>query len=239
MVCGRWGQKGMRWCKQKNYQCYVYMDGKKKIRMSGAYGLVRRWYFKDFTFCQRKKGAKATGAIRQTVEQGKQLGSRVDREILYWASNQELPRKAHRYSKQLVATFTKLDWKPLASQNIVGVPECKFATAFDLLLENKEKELVLVDVKTGYETHWSESNGQTLSRPLQDLPSSSESHSWCQMAVTAIGFIASNFKKTQKRPLKHVAIVRTSAQGVNVYHKPSYFDRLLNDTKQRLLNRSA
>ena len=229
--------------KKKRFRCFVHRPkgaiprASKDRKLIGAFRLAKSWYFPKFHYCKNKK-AKGTGAIRQSVDKAKKLGNRIDREMMWWTKSGKMPRKAHRYSRQLYNIFEKVAWKPVASQQIVGDPEHNVATAFDMLLENKKKELILVDVKTGYETHWTASDDQKLERPFQHVDSSSESHSWLQLALTAILFTANNLKYCETHPLKKIHIVRTSATGAVVYGMPAYLSRLFDDLRKKLLNRT-
>jgi hypothetical protein len=235
----RYKHPNIFWNRKKAFQCFVYRyKGLKDQKLIGAYRLIKSWYFPNFHFCKSKKGKGAKGGIHRSLDRAKKLGSRVDREMTYWTKYKKMCRKPHRYSRQLYNIFEQMKWKPIAAQQAVGLPEHKVATAFDLLMEDSKKNLILVDVKTGYESHWDASDGQKLeSPPLQDLPSSCETHSWLQLALTAILFTANNLQYCESHPLKKLHIVRTARDGVRIYGMPPYLERVLDDLKKKLLKR--
>ena len=102
----------------------------------------------------------------QTGMAGSKVGRTVDKELMMWTS--DFHRKAkqaafnrnlsigdareqfHPYTKALIKFFVEtVKWAPIACQVVVG-DACGCATKIDMVMENERGEVILVEIKAGY-----------------------------------------------------------------------------------------
>lgn len=205
-------------------------NDKPKKRCKGLHSLMEEKLFPNFrdTFdstpaqiAKSKSKAKGRRPCRGKDEARKH-GILVDRQIRQWVDISRRTRKTKaaqdkldkfdESTKNLITAFTQTwRWKPAYANGVVGIAEKKIATAFDLLCTNEKDELVLVEIKTGFDHYWALTNGQTLEpKELSHIPSSAKTHAMIQAAMTA-----RYYRKTHEEPkLKHVYVVREHAGGV-------------------------
>jgi len=237
------------------FQCFVF-DG--THRMSGAINLTSNWYYKDYDFgTSHKTGRKAVRQANTQVHPDSvgppppadrpnkkranrstaaaiKLGHRVDRELKWWAEHQAVPPKPHKYTSNIVKLFRRQQWKPISSQQIVGAVDFRVAHKYDLLMETREKERILVEIKTGGETYFDYSGGQKLSAPLDRVPSSRKTHAFLEVLF---GKILYRLMYPFEPRIKDVCVVRAHSKGVDQYFGGDWLDQAEADMKKRIQER--
>lgn len=130
---------------------------------TNRYNLTSSAKLGNESFPSSKSGRPGAVGIPTT---GSNMGRRVDRELAIWAENNSSPFKQktigvdftlesadknwHPYTRELVKYFTEVRrWRPVAAQVTVGDPR-GVATNIDLVMEDSNGEIILVEVKAGY-----------------------------------------------------------------------------------------
>ena len=152
----------------------------------------------------RQKGKPRTYGMKLALLRGK----RVDDQLKAWTEGKKTKRR-DLLTKQIIDACDSWGWTPLESQVAVGIESARTATAFDLLCQNTKRELILIEVKTGFEGYWKTSKGQKLEHPaVAHVPSNPKTHAVLQAAVTSIYTEA-----TRGVAIDHVYVLRSYSEG--------------------------
>lgn len=200
------------------------MEGNHKLK--GIRSLLQEWYWPE----EEKKNLK--GGSRG----GKRTGSQVDRELTQWTREgryEFLPtRKIHPYTTKLINAFKAWGWRPVSAQHPVGTKAFgSVATAIDLIVKNEQGDIILVEIKCGYDGYWEKPNGQ-FAAPFADIPNTP-----CGQAMAQLIF--GHFLLTRTQPHivpKFAYVVNANKSGVT-RHAASTFEwgkRLIIDLHKRI-----
>lgn len=152
----------------------------------------------------KQKGKPRTYGLKLALLRGK----RVDAQLKAWVDGKTSKRR-DVLTKQIIEACDTWGWKPLEAQVAVGIASARLATAFDLLCQNHRRELVLIEVKTGFEGYWDKSNGQKLEpKAVSHVVSSPKTHAIIQAETTA-----RYLEATRNIGVDHVYVVRSYAEG--------------------------
>lgn len=210
----------------------------------GLHKLLRKCFYPEFVFPRPRepevKGAKGRPGKKKKSpkEMMYSRGRQIDNNLIKWtrsADPSKIPKRTHAWTKMLIAAFQKWGWSPLEAQGIVGIPEKRVATAFDLLMQNKKGEKVMVEVKSGFNGNFTTSNDQKLTKPLEDVESHPLNHALLQASVTA-----SYFRNTRPdEPLKHVYVVLVNDRGCERFKPPEWMPKALKAFNEFLENKKG
>lgn len=176
-------------------------------------------------------GHKSRG---QNIEAAQELGKRVDHELKFWTITKTVPPKAHALTKHLIKFFGMQKWKPHMSQQIVGIPNCRVATQYDLLMKNAANELIIVEVKTGGDTYFDESGDQKLDKPLENVESSRKTHALLEALFAKICY---NTMYPGSKPVTKVYVVRASGTQIHLYEPSDWIVKAEEDMRKRMAAR--
>ncbi len=208
----------------------------------GLHKMLRRCFYPNFVYTHDSNAAAAATASASSSKVSKakgrfrkgkgkdavfRRGRQIDSDLTKWTRSSAIPKRAHPWSKMLIAAFQKWGWAPLEAQGIVGIPERRLATAFDLLMKNKKGEKVLVEVKSGFTGTFTESRDQKMEKPLEKVDSHSLNHALLQASVTA-----AYFASYREEEVKHVYVVRVNEEGCERFAPPPWIPSAMDAFKK-------
>lgn len=190
-----------------------------RIPLKGVRPLLEEWFF------QTEARASAP-TPRGGQWRGQDIGRQVDQEISSWA---KCPKKfvastAHAYTRNLIAAFRTWGWKPVTGQLCIGSLSFTVGTAIDLVFLNTDQQMIIVELKCGFDGYWQTPTGMMLA-PLDDVPNSPLHQATVQLLF---GELLMNLT-TRHRPV-HAWVVLANGLGVtrfNAHRVP--FVRTLSD----------
>ena len=130
----------------------------------------------------------------------------------------------HAYTKKVIDTTLKWKWRPWTGQFVVHDSRYNTgtATALDLAFIS-QKQLVPVELKTGFHGYWSHSQG-FFREPLQDIQNNPHNQASLQLAMTCfLGETSGRFPRGKSLELARV--VRVEENGVFAYSLPEWATR--------------
>lgn len=200
-----------------------YKDG--THRLKGIRSLLADWYWPH---TPKQKG----GGCRF----GQRIGRQVDRELTTWVKEGGyLPKSVHPYTTKLVSFFQEMKWRPVAAQYVVGgVAFGSIGTALDLVMRNAENELLILEIKCGFDGYWQEAKDD-----MKGL--SKVANTPCHQAMAQLLFGHLLLIRTQPLRPKHAYVVNVNKTGVRTYSaKECEWGReLLKDLEQKVLARKS
>lgn len=215
---------GFSFNNKPGFKCFVYNE---TTRCTGMHRFLRNTLYPTFELPTPKKKKKARSkakGVPKTWRQpggsrGRLAGKRVDRELKKWTEDcvrgiivsEAEEKKRSMSTNMLIAAFQREGWTPIEAQGIIGIPDARLATSFDLTLRNEAKELVLVEVKRGFDGIWKASNKQKLEKPVSSVPATCENLAIIQAAETARWY-----KLWRGETPVHVYVVRACDEGVDL-----------------------
>ncbi len=153
----------------------------------------------------RKFGNKIDTQMQKLIEKApnttvlRQWVTHPDDPILLTMGEQKKPpkrpvRKLTDHAAAAIRCLLDNDWVPKQCQVHVGSAAHKVATSADVVCEHryrcypktKEKEVAVVEIKTGYETTWESHTGQWLLKPLGELRDTPRHKAHLQALCTAV-----------------------------------------------------
>lgn len=96
------------------------------------------------------------------------LGQTIDDELSQWCANARSLTRMDAYTQQLLDAFAQWRWTPVCTQLPVYAARARVFTFIDLVVQDDRGNLIVVEIKTGYETYAAYGSG-SLSAPLRGL----------------------------------------------------------------------
>jgi len=135
------------------FSCFYF---NKKTRARGIHKLLKEILYpntdilKQTLYSQRRKKKKKRKHKGNALVSAQQRGCQIDRDIMVWSKEGDRAdmKEMHPFSRKLITAFYEWKWTPVEAQGYVGMEQCRVATAFDLLVRNADKQLVLLEIKS-------------------------------------------------------------------------------------------
>ena len=197
------------------HKCYKL--GQKSLR--GLATVLKDRFFPEYVIPRVGGGGKNGGQKRAT---------KVDKELSAWAQSQgkSWPKRMHGYTRKVIDTTTReWKWRPWTGQFVVHDSRYNTgtATALDLAFISPRRELVPVELKTGFHGYWHHSQG-FFREPLGDIQNCPHNQASLQLAMTCfLGEISGRFPRGKSLELSRV--VRVEEDGVFAYELPQWANR--------------
>jgi hypothetical protein len=100
---------------------------------------------------------------------GKKTGILVDKQAALIIEKKSRLRKTHPMIEKLYTEFTRRDLTPIRSQFPVGCAHIRVGTKIDIICENNKKEIVIVELKCGFEEYHTKCNQDKMKSPYSEL----------------------------------------------------------------------
>lgn len=131
--------------------------------------MIKTNYYPDYVF--RPNATIVTSVltkVRHGEKKGMARGRLVDNQIQKWIkhalclepSRQFKTKKLHLFARAFIELTKKLDWKPIGTQVVVRDERCNIATLVDSVFVNAKGQVVVVELKTGFDGYNDVSNGR-------------------------------------------------------------------------------
>lgn len=132
---------------------------------------------------------------------------------------QRLRNNLHLHTRRVVTGLHMLKLRPIASQLPVGHEILRVGTALDLLCIDIERHLVVVEIKSGFDTYYERHTLDRMRPPFQDKNDSPHNQHQLQLALSLLLFC-----RTYNLPTSQVkgCVLRTFHRGVVHYPLESW-----------------
>lgn len=153
---------------KKDFRNYFWTIDKhtgKEIQLQGITAIIKRLFFSS----KWTDLAIAGNSSKKCTSSGKDRGNQVDAEMKDWVklkTRHRLKRNvkpqtfqtfingSHEYTRKLIKFLEMKNWEPIKAQSLVGCIKARVATPIDLVVKNDKGELILIEVKCGYNGVW-------------------------------------------------------------------------------------
>jgi hypothetical protein len=121
---------------------------------------------------------------KKAKRSGKFIGNKVDRELDRWVKKKRL-KNPHPYLLLIQNVLKQNEWTPIASQLDLACSALRLGTRIDLICENNEKELIIIELKCGFEDYYDVANQGNMLYPFTDVEISCRNKHYLQLWMTS------------------------------------------------------
>ena len=191
----------------QNKRGHYLVDGKS---VPGLCSRLKETFYPTFQakyVCRKRK---------RNAEDPLERGKRVDRELMESIQSGCLPR-FHPYTHKILAAFSIWKYRIKDSQIMIFDLGLNIATAIDLAVYNEQNELIIVEIKTGFEGYHLKST-HFMETPLETR----KNHS-CNQHFLQLGMMCTFLQKHHSLDrFDHAFVIRVDDQGVTRYKLPEW-----------------
>ena len=209
----------------QNKRGHYVVDGKS---MPGLCSRLKETFYPTFQakyVCKKRK---------RNSEDPLERGKRVDRELIQSIRSGCLPC-FHPYTKKILAAFSIWKYRIKEGQIRIFDAELNIATAIDLVVYNEQNDLIVLEIKTGFEGYHLKST-HFMENPLESF----KNHA-CNQHFLQLGVMCSFLKKHYSfDSFDQAYVIRVDDKGVTRYKLPEWtkkeqiYTKLLERQKQKL-----
>lgn len=214
----------------KASECFVGLEeggraGLRRVRLKGLVPALSAACWPRFSFRSAVRlkrgsserapivqgGGRGAGTARAGLRRGKSVDEALTRAVRDDAvSPGDAARMpACRATRHVLMALHKLGLRPILTQVPVhGMPHCRVATAVDVVCLNRNNEVVLVEVKTGFANYY-DVGRHDMHGCFAGLKDSPRNQHQVQLALTC-----EMFENTTRIPVREAYVVRAIAEGV-------------------------
>jgi len=205
------------------FSCFLFNN---KTRATGVHNLLKRTFYpntdilKQLVSDKKKKStsSKSKGRRIHTLLSAQKRGCRIDRDILVWSKGGNRYKRMHPFSCKLITAFNEWKWKPVEAQGLVGIEQCRVATAFDLLVQNDKQQLILLEIKSDTGHSFESTDEKRIpwfEHPdISSFPNNGLNRALLQVALTARYFHAT---RGGDQTIHKTYVVKVDDEGVKRY----------------------
>lgn len=168
----------------------------------------------DYKELVRNKGCKSTGK-----KFGKGLDEAFDKYLMGI-----IPK--HPYFKMFKELLDQKGWRPVDTQVTVGCARARVGTRVDLVCLDATDRVILLELKTGYESYLDKSSGKMLS-PFQETDASPKYINLMQLFFTKWMFLNSKHYYSTHEFGKAYLLWGHNTDQLDIHEIPAEWDALL------------
>jgi hypothetical protein len=131
-------------------------------------------------------------------KRGRFYGNQTDRNIVLWVTDGLLPKYRDERFDIIKKTLEVRKWIPIAAQIPVGCSHLRLATKIDFICQNEKKEIILIELKCGFDDYFNVHNQGFFQYPFQEVHISFRNKSFLQLLLTLFLFFHSKNDWNQK-----------------------------------------
>jgi hypothetical protein len=119
-------------------------------------------------------------------KRGKFTGNLVDNQISVWVNQNKILENRDPRFDMIFDVLNKKRWNPLVSQLDLACTRLRLGTRVDLVCENDEGEVILVEIKCGFDDYYDVNNGQgNMLAPFEDVTTTFRKKHFLQLWMTS------------------------------------------------------
>lgn len=142
---------------------------------------------------------------KQKSSSSKRRGKKVDKQLMFLTENKSL-RRTDPFVKKLWDAFSERGWKIVDCQFPVGCASIGVGTRIDMLLEDKNGDIVIVELKCGFEGYHTLYETQ-LDGPLEGLSACCYNIHMATLVMSSWMFFHCDHKYSKRRVSDSVLVI--------------------------------
>lgn len=139
-------------------------------------------------------------------KRGRYTGNLVDKQISDWVNGASIHKPDPKFAV-ILQCLAKQKLTPVASQVDIGCSTLRLGTRVDLVCENEDKELVIIEIKCGFDDYYDVDNQGCFEFPFNHIPITFRNKHYIQLMLTTWMFNHS-LHPYSNRVVDHSCIIR-------------------------------
>lgn len=120
---------------------------------------------------------------------GRKIGSMVDANLATWTATGVTPKNTDPRFNYICKILNEKRWIPLRAQFPVGCHELRLATKIDLIVTDVFHNIIILEIKCGFEGYFDTENQGTMKYPFQKVPTSCRNNAYLQLMISEYLFL--------------------------------------------------
>jgi hypothetical protein len=179
-------KKKMGVCSKKN--CCASWDPKRKVILLADGHTFARGLTKTIaaTFSPQFSVSVTLQGVPKikNKKRGKWMGNCIDYQLTEWVTTGKLPTNPNEKLVKIQATLAEHKWTPVSSQLTLGCSVLRLGTKIDLLCQTEDDEIVIIELKCGFDDYYDVSNQGNMEYPFEHIQTSFRSKHYLQLWLT-------------------------------------------------------
>ena len=186
--------------------------------LKGLCNELKNAFYADYDYYRVSKKSKSKPSKkRKRGDGGKERGKRVDEELSRYVLDQVERKTYHLYTIKCIRALKHWGYQPSTCQVNIYDEDIGIATAIDCLVLNRKKEMVLLEIKTGFEGYHDEST-HFMTKPLTGIANTPKNQHFLQLLFMCIMLD----KKYGISLYERAYVIRICDAGVYRYKLPDW-----------------
>lgn len=136
---------------------------------------------------------------KKQKKRGRFYGNQADRNLVVWVNEGIFPKDNDPRFDAIRNALLEKKWIPIAAQVPVGCSHLRLATKIDLICQNIQKELIIIELKCGFDDYFDVHNQGFFNYPWQDISMSFRNKAFLQLLFTVFLFFHGKNDWNQKK----------------------------------------